>query len=283
MAAYFIAKVFGAKLVLDYRDEWTEGPRVVELGNVDRFWERRCQQSADAVIFATKSIQDLYLKSFHHLDANRCHVLHNGWEPVEFAPHEKLDDSQSGPGRKLTLSYVGYAGPYCPPGNFLDVLTKVLARNRELRDRLQVRFIGHKSPAAMEQFSCFENHLPGILDLVEYVARRNAIRVMCESSALLLLNEAHIERALTAKLFEYLASGRPILVYGNTGEIGHLMRELKAGVMVPVNEPDALERALLKLQSTSASRWCAPARDEFLKTHTREVLAKNLFDILERL
>lgn len=284
VAAYFIAKGFGAKLVLDYRDEWTEGTRVfVQLGNIDRFWEWRCLRSADAVFFATKSIRNLYQKSFPHLDTNRCQVLHNGWEPAEFAPHEKLDEALSGPGRKSTLSYVGHAGPHCLPGNFLDVLTVVLARNSDLRKRIQVRFIGLKSPPATEQFSCFENHMPGILDLVDYVAKRDAIRMMCDSGVLLLLNEAHIERALTAKLFEYLASGRPILVYGNTGEIGHLMRELKAGVMIPVNDPDTLEQALLMLENTSASKWRTPARDEFLKTHTREVLAKNLFDILERL
>ena len=47
--------------------------------------------------------------------------------------------------------------------------------------------------------------------------------------------------------------------------------------------PDALEQALLKLRDTPASQWRTPAQDAFLQTHTREVLAGRMFEILEQL
>ena len=283
VAAYFLARLFGAKLALDYRDEWSECPfDFVPEGNCDLQWERRCLRAADAVFFATETIRDLYLNSFPHLNAARCHVLHNGWEPAEFPSPEEASERSSGPGRRLTLSYVGHTGLHALPGDFLAVLTEVLTRNGELRDRMRVRFVGRKSEEAFEQFADFETHMPGVLDLAEHVPKREAVRMMCESSALLLLNPPGTDR-LTGKIFDYLASGQPLLVYGHGGEIGRLMRELKAGVMVPVDDPEALEHALVKLQSNPASEWSTPAREAFLKTHTREALAKTMFKVLEGL
>ncbi len=284
IAAYFLARRFGAKLVLDYRDEWSERPFAYSpRGNSDLLWERRCLQAADAIFFATQSYQDHYLDTFSYLPASKCHILHNGWEPAEFAVQEVPDEAPSDHGHRLVLSYVGVYGKYALSGNFFTVLAEVLERNSGLRDRFQVRLVGQKVPEAIEQFARFEKKLPGTLELIEHVPKREAIRMMCESRALLLLNVPTFERMHTGKIFDYLASGRPLLVYGDTGEIGRLVGELGAGAMVPINDPDALERALLKLQSTPASEWHTPAREAFLREHTREALARKLFEILERL
>ena len=284
VAAYYIARFFGAKLVLDYRDEWTEGTReFVELGNLDRYWEARCLCAADAAIFVTNGIRDLYLGSFPRLEANRCHILHNGWEPAEFIQRRDLNEMGSGRQKGCPLSYIGNSGAHVLPGQFLNVLLDALTRNGELLDSVQIRFIGQKSPEAMEQFASFERRMPGILGLAEHVPKVEAIRAMRESNALLLLNPPWFERVLTGKLFDYLASGRPLLVYGDTGEIGCVMRDLKAGIMVPAGDPDALAQALWELQNNPASQWQTPARAEFLENHTREILAGRMFEILEQL
>lgn len=279
-AAYFIARYFGAKLALDYRDEWSAGTReFIQLGNVDRWWERRCLRRADVVFFATQSIQNLYLDIFPQLRKDRCHILHNGWEPAEFEALRCREKARSFGAGKRIISYVGNAGVPLP-GGFLETLREILARNRELAGTIRVRFVGVKSPEAMQQFAGFEGLFPGVLDLVEQLPKSKAIQVMAESHALLLLNPPHLERALTGKIFDYLASGRPLLVYGDTGEIGQLMRELSAGVMVSVGDSNGLERALLQLKKMSSLHWVTRPRIEFLKSHTREILAEKMFYLI---
>ena len=56
--------------------------------------------------------------------------------------------------------------------------------------------------------------------------------------------------------------------------------DLPAEIVV-VGDPDTLEQALLELQNTPVSQWQTPARAEFLKRHTREVLAGRMFEILD--
>lgn len=64
IAAYCIARHYGAKLVLDYRDEWSVGAEdFIRLGNSDRKWEVFCLKNADAVIFVSRGYRDLYFET----------------------------------------------------------------------------------------------------------------------------------------------------------------------------------------------------------------------------
>jgi len=65
-----------------------------------------------------------------------------------------------------------------------------------------------------------ENYSDGIpdssLEILDYVAHNEAVKYMMSSSALLLIIPSHSSNKsiITGKLFEYLASGKPILCLG---------------------------------------------------------------------
>ena len=90
------------------------------------------------------------------------------------------------------------------------------------------------------------------LELIPYAPRVESLELQRDSDALLLLIPEAGGRGkgvLSGKVFEYLASGRPILAaVPPDGAAAELIRETGAGVVVPPDDVDALKAALLELE-----------------------------------
>ena len=90
------------------------------------------------------------------------------------------------------------------------------------------------------------------LELIPYAPRVESLELQRDSEALLLLIPEAGGRGkgvLSGKVFEYLASGRPILAaVPPDGAAAELIRETGAGVVVPPDDVDALKAALVELE-----------------------------------
>ncbi|MET0852094.1 MAG: glycosyltransferase [Candidatus Rokuibacteriota bacterium] len=283
VAAVLATRASRAKLVLDYRDEWTQSPfDFVERGWADRWWEGRCLGAADAVIFTTASQRDRLIRAFPGLVPSRCFVIPNGWEPGDApasgagAPVATSDDG------RIVLSYVGRLDSWTPPAAFLSTLARVLERRPDLRRALSVRFVGPKPPASHRQLQAFP--FPDVLDLVDQVPRPVASAIMRESTALLLLYDSlAMARYIPGKLYEYVAADRPVLVFGDTGEAASVVREIGAGPIVPAGEPAALEAVLDAFTRGGHAAPPSPDLDRWRARHVRAQLARETFTLLDRL
>jgi glycosyltransferase involved in cell wall biosynthesis len=279
IAAYYIARYFRIPLVLEYRDEWTESPfSFVRLGNADRAWETRCLRRADLVIFTTQSQLERNVARFAAGHSTRSVVIPNGWEPDDFVVPEESSAAATEDARAL-ISFVGTLGDHTPPGAFLETLGQALRGDPALARRLRIRFVGMKSDRSREQLAAFP--MQELIDQLDHMLKPDANRMMTESSALLLLNEVSLHRYLPGKIYDYLASGAPILVFGEGGEVAKLVEELDAGIVVPLSDPAALADALHKIVSwPKRSGEGNTNRSEWLSRHTRACAARHLFDVL---
>lgn len=281
VAAYYISRYFGAKLVLDYRDEWTECPfDFVSSTKSDRCWERRCLKAADVVIFTTTSHLEHQLKTFRDLKREKCSVIPNGWEPTDFTvggddkvPPEKTD-------RKCRIAFVGNLGRHTLPGRFLSSLEKVLFRRPDLCGKISVQFVGNKCIDAVDQLSGFS--FPMVLKTIGLVPKKEANRIMRDADALLVFNEERFARYLPGKLYDYLAAGPPILCVGDSGEIADLLRRYDSGRILRWDSDVDLEQALDLLLEGETSCTKRSQLEEWLSDHTREKMAINMLDRIHR-
>ena len=271
-----LASRYRCPLVLDYRDEWSECPfDFVRSDARDLKWERRCLSAASLVIFTTDSQRAHAIEVFEELDAERCAVIPNGWEPRDWADVPDYVPAPVGDARQV-VSFVGNLGDHTPPDDFFDDLQASLATDAALRKRLRFRFVGEKSERSRERLASFP--WPDLMESVDQVPKSEASRLMRESSALLLLNAVDLHRYIPGKLYEYLAAGPPVLVHGQGGEVGALVERLGAGWVIDAGDPRQLATVLSGIAEEPGSTVSFRDREAWLSRHTREAAAQQMVE-----
>lgn len=281
VAASRISKLFKSKLILDYRDEWTECPfEFTQGGWLNQFLERRSLKRADAVIFTTESQLEHQLDTFEVLSRDICHVVANGWEPADW-PASSANEAGGREGSTGTvISFVGTLLGSAQLGSFLTALGAVLDRRSDIRKILKIRFVGRMCDESIALLSRFPYR--DQIERLDLVPRPVANRILRESQGLLLLTDERFSRYRPGKLYEYLAAGCQVIVYGHRGESSKLVSRLGAGTFVPGGDDRALEHAIDQLRRTPAVEDLMNVRQAWLQEHTREAQARRFFDILEK-
>ncbi len=280
IAATWLAKRFGWKLVLDYRDEWSHNPfQFVMNDQTNARQEASCLKCADHVIFTTHSQLANQATSFPALDKKTGSVVFNGWEPRDFSNKTPTVDLQPLQRKPFTLAFFGNLGPMAHPGEFLNTLSKVYDDNPALIAATQVVFVGYKQEAVLKQLADFP-YQDNLL-LLDQVSKAEAAVLMRNVNALLLLNTPALFRYIQGKLYDYMASDTPILFYGKGGEMATVIEEQQAGLVIPYSDTVALTRALNSLIDEEVQP--APSKQQWLQNRTREHQAMTLLSTLDQL
>jgi glycosyltransferase involved in cell wall biosynthesis len=102
-----------------------------------------------------------------------------------------------------------------------------------------------------------EAGLGSAVEHVGMVDRATAVGLQRDADALLLLTGRNRSEA-TGKLFEYLASGRPIVAVAGDNEAARIIRETGTGVAVAGSDRAGLDAALHALADGALTRDYAP-------------------------
>lgn len=281
-AGWMLSRLYRAPLVLDYRDEWTECPfDFVKAGNVDLVWERRCLQSAYAVAMTTDSFIAHALARFPQLDSDRVHKVMNGWEPADMpAPRPAaLLPADEGSEQMIEIAYLGALGDHAPIAGLLAAAAELAAQAPALARRVVLRFVGDRSVKANLALDGFQYR--DMLRLDAQVPKPQAMKIMQAAGALLIVNEPSLARYIPGKLFDYVASGSPIIVFGKGGEAARIVEELGAGIVIDSDTPGGLLDAVGRL-SRGELRTDAVRAQQWLAAHTRQASATLMLDLLEK-
>ena len=240
LAGFFVARILRARLVLDYRDEWTLCPfDFVSKTWWDEFYERRILKAADMVVYTTVSHQQEHLKKYAFLD-NKQRVFPNGWEGAKSKPVEQETNDDSSPvNEKVVISYVGRLSAHADPQALLEDIKSLLVKHSELKDKLVFRFIGAKDDAIQAKLEAFAQNYP-MVELIAEVSKREAMQYMQDSDILLMICEPRLATYIPGKLYDYLLTYKPILAWGHTGESSTIIENLKGGKLVAEKDVDSL-------------------------------------------
>jgi glycosyltransferase involved in cell wall biosynthesis len=273
----WLARCFGAKLVLDYRDEWSLCPfDFVFKSAFGRRCERRCLRSADRVLFTTDAQLQMLASTIGGpwlLEKSR--LAPNGWEPAQHSPISPVQRIASG---RIILLFAGTLGEHTNVQPFLDALEQIVSQRPEWTEALVVRFLGQVLPTEASRLERFR--YPEIIDVGGLVPLAEAVRQMRDADALLLFHDDRIARYLPGKLYEYLASGRPVIACNDHGESKRLVEALGAGWAIDCADASLLTQILASLMDGSANTMNGASRQAWLRRHTREALAKDVLDDL---
>ena len=176
------------------------------------------------------------------------------------------------------LTYVGTIYGIRDPSPVLRALATLVARGEIDGERVEVRFVGSTWLEGFEP-------PPGIqVEKMGYVEHARAVAEMSAATALLLYVPSS-SLAPSGKVFEYLASGRPLLCLAHPDNLAsRLVREWDAGVVADPHDQEAIEQAILTLWH----RWQedglpdqAEVRRRTLERYSRRASAAKLAEVLE--
>lgn len=283
VAALLLKQILGSKLVLDYRDEWSECPfDFVQKGRANAWWEERCLGDSDLVVFTTASMRLHALQRFPRLEESMTCVVENGseaddgeWQgPSEILDFMRTDD-------RASIAFLGTLGQHTDPSSFLTSLNQVLERRAELRDSIRILWIGNQDPDRLAAIASLDRF--GVSRCFGQVSQAEARLIMEHSRALLLIVNREMDRYRPGKLYSYLAARPPILVFGSFGEAGQIVSELGAGFVVDDGDGAGLEGALSNMLTPPDHQHDDAKRHAWVSRHTREILAGRFFDHVDAL
>jgi glycosyltransferase involved in cell wall biosynthesis len=247
-----LKRLFGRPWVADLQDGWTfesthpEWPLAAQR-RLDSALEQAVARSADLVTTVTHPLtEDLRRRT-----GARAMTLTNGFDPEE---HVVADKWRAGLREdRFSLVYTGrLAFARSTPTPLLDAL-RVLKRTRpELAERLEVVFAGPLTDEERGQME--ESEVRDCVRAVGNLERADALALQRAADALLLvIPPARARSVATAKLYEYIAAGRPILVLGETNAAADTVRAAGLGVVAPAEDPDRIATTIAGLMHGDAA------------------------------
>jgi glycosyltransferase involved in cell wall biosynthesis len=205
-----LKKEFNIKWLADLRDPWTEIYynkllfRTNWAKKIDYRYEQACLQNADTLIVVSEDIKRRFGEARETI-LEKIHVIPNGFDEEDFSKVQTKNDA----GVKY-ISYVGNLGLQYPIEPFLKAFSELVKVDQQWR----IHFVGNVSDVVNTEIQKLD--LEKWVVFIPYVEHKKAVEYMINSDLLLLIipNTENNKGILTGKLFEYIATGNPIIYIG---------------------------------------------------------------------
>jgi glycosyltransferase involved in cell wall biosynthesis len=236
-----LKRMRGLPWIADLRDPWAwhDHPTYQPNSLSDRIvarMERSLVRNADRVVNVTPAVTQSYAERYPEVPGSKWMTITNGFDLEEFQGLGAVTQAQ-----RFTISYVGGFDFQRSPILLLEAVAALIAEGKVDRDRMTVRFVGRCEYANGQPLAAtiHELGLDGVAEIVPMLPRPEALRELLRSHVLLLLSGVQ-RLSVAAKVYEYLASGRPILAITGEGRAADIVRGAGAGRVVA---PDDLQGA----------------------------------------
>ncbi|KAB2494844.1 glycosyltransferase family 4 protein [Priestia endophytica] len=258
VAGIKIAKKLGVPCVCEIRDFWPEvffmGGKLKErsiLGRLLIKGEHWIYKNSDALVFLKEGDTN-YLKEKNwtveqggDIDLNKCHYINNGVDIETFNQqiNSNVVKDQDLLNDKFNVVYTGAIRPVNNVGNILDA-AKLL---REYKD---IQFLIYGEGNQLEDLrervineGLTNVKMKGYVDkkYIPYVLNKSSVNILNYSQAKYNWSRGNSSN----KLFEYMASGKPII---STVRMGYCpLERYKCGLSLEKDTPEALAKAVLDI------------------------------------
>lgn len=243
--AYHLHQEIKIRWLADFRDPWTQIDFYHELMLTNRAdrkhrrMEKEVLQQADAVTVIGETMKD----EFQKIVNRPVEVITNGFDEDDLkqpgGEKIELDD-------KFSIVHIGTMVKARNPVVLWKALSELVKENTAFASDLEIKLIGKVDVNARENIAA--EGLTKFLTIIDYLPHNEVIRKQSEARLLLLMvNDTPTSKGIvTGKMFEYLASRRPILCIGpEDGDAAKILMQCKAGVVNNYTDVQSLKKHLL--------------------------------------
>lgn len=229
------------KWIADFRDPWTsivyhKDLKLSENSKQKHIeLERKVLNTADQIIVTSPSTK----LEFSKKTQQPIEVITNGYD-VEKIEKRPLDE-------KFTLAHIGSFLSERNPRILWKVLKELTKENEDFRTDFQLKLIGIVSDEVMEAIKEFG--LASYVNKINYMSHTASVAEQRTSQVLLLVESDSDETKaiLPGKLYEYMASNRPILAIANEeSDIRNIIERTNTGVFCSYAEINKVKETIEK-------------------------------------
>jgi glycosyltransferase involved in cell wall biosynthesis len=244
LIAYGIKKHLGIPWLADFRDPWTKIDFYDQLmltslaDRRHRMLEQKVLKTADRIVTVSWN----WAKDFDDLGAPDAQVITNGFDPEDF-PEVNSEKPET-----FLLTHIGSLNKDRNPEFLWKILGEIAGKDENFRKMLRIRFIGKTDYTVFESLELYG--LASCSEKIDYVPHDEALRLSANSAVLLLLinDTPNSLGIIPGKVFEYLATRRPVLCIGPlAGDSARIVNETKSGYVVNFGDKTALSTAIKEL------------------------------------
>ncbi len=261
--------------IADLRDPWTDifyYKKMLHLTMTKRKdlkLEKLVLNNADLVITVSEPIRKLFAEKIEDPQKHPPVVLHNGFDEDDFAGEPASPDKQF-----FTITYTGTLNDDYNLTGFINAAKEIKSYKGK---KLKIHFVGSICPKWKNELT---SHFRHEVSFTSHVTHDEAIWHMKKSDILLLVipQIEQNEGILTGKLFEYMATQRPILGIGPTnGDAAKILTETRSGVMFDYHDSPAIAAYINQIINEKQNH--KPNTHEINK-YSRRTLTKKLVELL---
>jgi len=232
--------------IADFRDAWRFNDYYDKLmlskwaDKVHRKKEKKVLDSADAITTVGWQCANY----FYNMGYNNVKIITNGYDEDDFLFDGNSCDNDKKE-NKFIVSHIGYLNKDRNPEMLWKVLNKMINRNNDLKKDIVLNIIGQVDINVID--SIRKNGLYDICRFTNHLPHNEVIKEMLRSSLLLLLlnRTIDVKARVTYKIFEYMASGKPILCIGDTnGDAAKILNDTASGYSVNFDDEEKIEEYL---------------------------------------
>jgi len=239
-----VKKATGLPWVADFRDPWTNIDFYDQLqlsrraDKKHRRLEREVLQTADEV--ATVSWH--WADDFKELGAPGIHVVTNGFDTADFEFEGAPDPEE------FSIAHIGSLNKDRNPPVLWQALAELAEELPGFRERLVIRLIGNTDISVKSELE--KLNLMDRADFQGYMPHKEVLKAQKGSTVLLLLlnDTPNVLGVVPGKLFEYMASRRPILAIGpDHGDSARILKESDAGLVCGFQDKEKMKAGIKEL------------------------------------
>jgi glycosyltransferase involved in cell wall biosynthesis len=231
-----LKRSLGVNWLADFRDPWTSIHYHDKLKMTSRTLKRHRELekmillNADRVVVTSHSTRE----EFEQISGRSIDLITNGFDGIV-----QVADAPSG---RFVMAHIGSLLSQRNPQSLWQAISELVAEVDGFREDLELQLTGNVSEqvvAAIKGFGLSEQ-----LVLKGYVSHQLARTLQAKASVLLLIesNRPETRAIIPGKLFEYMASGRPIVAIGpSQSDMQRILVETRSGSFFDYQQKEQLK------------------------------------------
>ena len=279
-----LAHETGLPWIADFRDPWTRifYFKHLSMTRSTEKWHKRMEKrvldNADAVVAVSPLVQ----QDFQAITQTPVELITNGFDECDFNTDEYDQVAGSGQDMPFIITHTGLFAADGNPTVLWEVLADKCRKDKDFEKALRINLIGKTDRQINEALE--KAGLGGKVNDMGYQPHHKAVQEQRKASLLILplRKEPEYKAVLPGKLFEYLASWRPVLGIGQPdGAMSMILNMTKTGVVFDWDDKASLE-CFVDLCWKRHLKGELTVEDADLRQFTRIELTRKMAELFDR-